>query len=397
MPMKSLTAAAVERLKAPKSGQVDHFDQGYPGLSLRISYGGRKAWNMHYRVHGKLRRISLGTYPAMSLAEAREAWREARKDIARGIDPSLAVMPSAVPVTAFSAVAAEWLERDQGRNRSLAAVKRIVNRELIPAWGNRPISDIGRRDCRDLVDGIADRAPVMARRVHSYLHRLFGWSVGRDIITVNPMIGLPKPGSEPSRDRVLTNDELVAVWKGAEALGFPYGPAHQLLILSGARREEIGRLRWSEIDSDTINLKGDRTKNGEPHLIPLSAPARTLLESLPRFADSDYVFTVNGHKHVTAWWLAKEKLDAIVKIEPWRVHDLRRTVATGLQRIGASLQTIEAVLGHVGGSRSGVVGTYQRYGFQPEAKAALEAWGAHVIGLIEGRAVGKVVPIPRAS
>ncbi len=111
----------------------------------------------------------------------------------------------------------------------------------------------------------------------------------------------------------------------------------------------------------------------------------TLLNSLPRFADSDYVFTANGHKHVTAWWLAKEKLDAMVKIEPWRVHDLRRTVATGLQRLGVGLQVIETVLGHVGGSRSGVVGTYQRHSFQPEARAALEAWGAHVIGLIEGR------------
>ena len=104
MPMKSLTAAAVERLKAPKSGQIEYFDQGYPGLSLRISYGGRKAWNMHYRVHGKLRRISLGTYPAVSLAEAREAWREARKDIARGIDPSSRRGPRQAPATAFAAV-----------------------------------------------------------------------------------------------------------------------------------------------------------------------------------------------------------------------------------------------------------------------------------------------------
>ena len=141
----------------------------------------------------------------------------------------------------------------------------------------------------------------------------------------------------------------------------------------------------------------ERTKNSQPHDIPLSAPARTLLNSLPRFADSDYVFTANGHKHITAWWLAKEKLDAIVKIEPWRVHDLRRTCATGLQKLGVGLQVIETVLGHVGGSRSGVVGTYQRHSFQPEARAALEAWGAHVIGLIEGRPQSRVVPLTRSA
>jgi integrase len=397
MPMKSLTAAAVERLKAPKSGQVEYFDQGYPGLSLRISYGGRKAWSMHYRVHGKLRRISLGTFPAVSLAEAREAWREARKDIARGIDPAT-VPRSAPPTTAFAAVAEEWLQRDQAQNKSANTVRRIVNRELLPAWGNRPIADIGRRDVRDLIDGIVDRgAVIMARRVHGHLHRLFVWAVGRDIITANPMTGLPMPGAETRRDRVLTDDELVTVWKGATALRFPFGPAFQLLILTGARREEIGRLKWSEIDGDTINLKGDRTKNGEPHLIPLSAPARALLDSLPRFAGSDYVFTTNGHKHVTAWSSAKEKLDAVVKVAEWRVHDLRRTVATGLQRLGVGLQTIETVLGHVGGSRSGIVATYQRHSFQPEARAALEAWGANCVGLIEGRAAGKVLPMPRAS
>ena len=398
MPMKSLIAAAVERLKAPKSGQIEYFDQGFPGLSLRISYGGRKAWSMHYRVHGKLRRVSLGTYPAVSLAEAREAWREARKDIARGIDPALTARTPNAPSTAFAAVATEWLQRDQAQNKSADVVRRIVNRELIPAWGNRPIAEIGRRDVRDLIDGIVDRgAVIMARRVHGHLHRLFVWAVGRDIIAHNPMTGLPMPGAETRRDRVLTDSELVAVWKGTDELGFPFGPAHQLLILTGSRREEIGALRWSEIDGDTIKLTAERTKNSQPHDIPLSAPARTLLNSLPRFADSDYVFTANGHKHITAWWLAKEKLDAIVKIEPWRVHDLRRTCATGLQKLGVGLQVIETVLGHVGGSRSGVVGTYQRHSFQPEARAALEAWGAHVIGLIEGRPQSRVVPLTRSA
>jgi integrase len=393
MPMKSLTAAAVERMKAPKSGQVEYFDQGYPGLSLRISYGGRKAWSMHYRLHGKLRRLGLGTYPAVTLAEAREAWRETRKQVAAGIDPS-ASKGAARLSSGFSEVAQEGLARDQAGNKSIDTVRRIIAREAIPAWAHRPIAEIGRRDVRDLIDGIVDRgAVIMARRVHGHLHRLFVWAVGRDIIAANPMTGLPMPGAETSRDRTLTDDELVAVWKGADNLGFPFGPAHQMLILSGARREEIGQLRWAEIDGDTITLEGNRTKNGSPHTVPLSSAARALLDSLPRFAGSDFVFTTDGSKHITAWSSAKEKLDAVVKVEGWRIHDLRRTVATGLQKLGVGLQVIETILGHVGGSRSGIVKTYQKYSFQPEARAALEAWGARVVGLIEGRATGTVVPI----
>jgi integrase len=295
-------------------------------------------------------------------------------------------------------VVKEWLARDQADNKSLAAVERIVKRELLPVWGNRPITEIGRRDVRDLIDSIADRGKiVMARRVHAKLNRFFAWTVERDILTANPMTGLPKPGSETSRDRVLTDDELVAVWKAATAIGSPFGPAHQLLILTGARREEIGRLRWSETDGDRISLKGERTKNGESHLIPLSAPARSLLGILPRFAGSDFVFTASGDKPIADWANAKKKLDALVTIEPWRIHDLRRTVATGLQRLGVGLQVVEAILGHTSGSRAGVIGIYQRHSFADEKRAALEAWGAHVTGLIEGRAVGKVVPLRSVS
>lgn len=397
MPKKSLTAAAVERIKPPAKGQVEYFDAGYPGLSLRVSYGGRKAWSMFYRLHGKLHRTSLGIFPAMTLAEAREAWREARKSVTRGIDPAGAARWAA-PATAFSTVVEEWLQRDQADNKSAHIVARIVARELIPAWGSRPITEITRRDVRDLIDGIADRgAVVMARRVHAKLHRLFAWAVGRDILTVSPMTGLPKPGSETSRDRVLTDDELVAVWNGAGKLSYPFGPAHQLLILTGARREEIGRLRWSEVAHDRIELKGERTKNGEAHIIPLSAPARALLEALPRFAGSDFVFSSDGSKPIAAWARAKKQIDKLAAIDPWRVHDLRRTVATGLQRLGVSLQVVEAILGHTAGSRAGIVQIYQRYSYADEKRAALEAWGAHVIALIEGRPVGKILPMTRAS
>jgi integrase len=213
----------------------------------------------------------------------------------------------------------------------------------------------------------------------AYVHRLFRWAKSRDLIEANPAADLPKPGRETARDRVLTDSELVAVWNAAVELGWPSGDAVRLLILTGARRAEISELKWSEIHGNTIKLSGARTKNAEPHDIPLSEAALSVLAQIPRVVGSEFVF-VNPLRS-GAWSNAKLKLSA-ANVPQWRIHDLRRTVATGLQKLGVNLQTIEAVLGHASGSRSGVVGVYQRHSFDAEKRAALEAWGAHVMALV---------------
>jgi integrase len=373
---------------------VEVFDQGYPGLALRISYGGGKSWVYFYRVGGKLRRMTLGTYPAMSLADAREAWRNARTEAQKGGDPATA-RKRAAPATSFTGVLEDWLKRDQAHNKTKDEVKRLIDKDATAVWQHRQFGDITRRDILDVIDSVADRGSgVTARRLHAHLHRLFKWAVLRGIIESNPAADLPKPGSETKRDRVLTDAELVSVWNAAaEELGWPFGPLIQLLILTGARRNEIGCLQWVELKPAEIELSGERTKNGEPHAIPLSKLAQKLVTGLPRIGKSDFVFTTNGTSPVSSWSKVKADLDKKVKIAPWRLHDLRRTVATGLQKLGVNLQVIEAVLGHVSGSRAGVVGVYQRHSFDAEKRVALEAWGAHVIGLVEGRKPAKVVPI----
>jgi integrase len=257
---RSLTDATVKRIKPPAEGQLDVFDQGFPGLALRLSYGGRKSFVYFYKVGGRLRRMSLGTYPAISLAQAREAWREARQDAQAGRDPA-SVRKRQKGATDFTSVAEEWLRRDQGKNRSRAAVERLLAKDVLPVWSHRPISEIGRRDVLDVIDSVVDRgSPITARRLHAHLHRLFKWSVGRGIIAINPMMDLPKPGAETKRDRVLTDKELVAVWNAAAIMGWPFGDAVRLLILTGARRQAIAGLRWSEIVDLEISLSGERTK-----------------------------------------------------------------------------------------------------------------------------------------
>jgi integrase len=384
LPKLALTDAVVKRLKLPASGAVDYFDRGYPSFALRVGYGGAKTWVFLYRVGGRLKRMTLGRYPAMSLAEAREAWRSARNDIALGHDPAK-VMNRNVPTTVFAEVVDDWFKRDQGKNRTVASVRRAIDRDVLAAWAHRQVADLGRRDVLDLIDGIVDRgSPTMARRVHAFLHRFFNWCVGRGIIDVNPMANLPKPGREISRERVLTDDELTSIWRASNALGFPFGPAIRMLLLTGARRSEVGGLRWKEISGDIIKLEGSRTKSGAPHTIPLSAPAVAIVQQLPRLAGSDFVFTVNGLKPAFGWANAKSRLDKSASIAPWRIHDLRRTVATGLQKLGVGLQVVESILGHVGGSRAGVVVIYQRHTYDAEKRAALEAWGAHVMALLDG-------------
>ena len=170
------------------------------------------------------------------------------------------------------------------------------------------------------------------------------------------------------------------MWRGAESIG-PFGTVTRLLILTGARREEITQLRWSEVDGATIKLGGDRTKTGASHIIPLSAAAQALLASIPRIACSDFVFTTSGKKPISGWSQPKVKLDSTSGTTGWRIHDLRRTVATGMQKLGVTLQGVEAVLGHTSGSRGGIVGVYQRHDYAAEKRAALEAWGAYVIAL----------------
>jgi integrase len=397
MPTRSLTVASVARIRAPRAGQADYFDQGFPGLALRVSYGGAKAWTYFYRRYGKLHRLSLGRFPAMSLGEARDAWRAARLAVSKGESPA-----HIRPTTAdsFAAVADEWLKRDQGQNRSAAEVRRVIERDINPAWGDRLIAAITRRDAIELIDRTADRgALTMARRVHSHLHRLFRWAVGRGIIENNPMADLPKPGAVVKRDRVLTDSELAAVWKAAEKIGWPFGPTFRLLMLTGSRRDEIGSLRWSEIHGDEIRIPGERSKTGEPRIIPLSLAAARLIDTLPHIGD-DFVFTTTGKTPVSGWSKAKRLFDSTAAeingrpLAPWRLHDLRRTAATGLQRLGINLQVIESVLGHVGGSRAGIVGVYQRHQFVAEVRVALEAWAREIERIASGKKAA-VVPITR--
>lgn len=347
----------------------------------------------------------------LTLASARTIARDQLQIVAAGRDPAAEQVaakraardPGTADRDTFAAVAQTFIKRyAKPKNKSWRETARLlglrpdddgalvaIDGALAERWGRRKVSEITRREIIDLLDGIVDRgAPVAANATLAALRKLFNWSVDRGILDASPAAGVKPPASVKSRDRVLSDDELSAVWRAARSTPYPFGPAVRLLILTGARRDEITALRRDEIDGDMIHLAGDRTKNAEPHDIPLSAEAQRIVDALPRIGR--LLFTTTGETPVSGWSRAKRMLDDASGVEGYRIHDLRRTVATGLQRLGFRLEVIESVLGHVSGSRAGIVGVYQRHAFEDEKREALDAWGRYVALLGRPRTWGRL-------
>jgi integrase len=266
----------------------------------------------------------------------------------------------------------------------------------LPAWRGRTVHDIQRRDIRELVESVAKDRPVMANRALAHLSKFFNWLCEQDIIAASPCAGVKPPTAERARDRVLSDEELRLVWRAADKLGGTFSPLVKMLALTGQRRDEVARMRWEELDLDARlwTLPPARTKNNQPHEVPLSKAALVVLQNVPRIASSPFVLTTNGGgSPASGYSKNKRRLDALLPADmpPWRLHDLRRSCASGLARLGINLPVIEKVLNHSSGSFAGIVGVYQKHSFADEKRAALEAWGSFVTAVVEGKPASKVV------
>jgi len=252
------------------------------------------------------------------------------------------------------------------------------------------IRDITRRDVIEMIDRVVDGgSPVAANRTLTVAKTFFNWCVARDILTASPTQGVKPPTVEKSRDRVLDDAELKLVWEAAGQVGYPFGTMTRLLIATGQRRDEVAKMRWEEVDFGRRLwiLPRERVKADRPHEVPLSTIALDVLKAVPRLAGSPYVLTTNGAAPSSGFGKNKKKLDGLLpaKMAPWRLHDLRRSCASGLARLGINLPVIEKVLNHSSGSFAGIVGVYQKHSFADEKRAALEAWGNFLAALVEGK------------
>jgi integrase len=363
-----------------------------PGLYLVIQPSGAKSWAVRYRHGGATRKHTLGSFPALDLKAARELGSKALRAVAEGRDPGRekAQKRSATP-TSVESIAALFIERHckrSNRPRTAQETERLLRLHVLPRWRGRTIDSITRRDVLDLLDRVLDGgAPIAANRVLSAARKMFNWCVGRDIIAASPCAGVKPPTPERSRERVLSDRELHEIWNAAENIGYPFGTLIKLLALSGQRRDEVAGMRWSELDIENRlwKLPTGRVKNSKGHEVPLSDAAIQVLNALPRIA-GDYVLTTTGQSPSSGYAKGKRRLDALLPADtpPWRLHDLRRTVASGMARLGINLPVIEKVLNHSSGSFAGIVGVYQKHSFADEKRTALEAWGRHLEEIVTG-------------
>jgi integrase len=420
---KKLTTVAVENAK-PRAKRWELPDGGCKGLYLIVQPGGAKGWAVRYRIAGKTRKLTLepeSGAPPLTLAAARKRAADALHRVEQGIDPAqekrtqVATSKDAAEIRAADSVkllVAQYVERYcKVKNRAWQQVEGIFRREIPPRWADRSVHDIERADIENLIDAIAADRPVMANRTLATIRKFYAWMGGRSKggrkaslkarLKINPCFGIEAPGQERSRERVLSDAEIVLLWRACDEEGEPYGSFAKLLLLTGQRRGEVAEMHRDEIDlvKRLWSLPGTRTKNAKPHIVPLSDQAVRILEPLLAGGHA-FVFTAARGRAIAAFAPFKARLDQRMGMPsgtPWTLHDIRRTVATGMAGIGIQPHIVEAVLNHVSGHRAGVAGIYNRAAYAAEKAEALQRWADHVEALIAGKPV-KVVPLrPRAQ
>jgi integrase len=295
-----------------------------------------------------------------------------------------------------SAVIDLFLKRHASHNRRGDDVAAMFRREVLVKWGTRDIQSITKRDVIEVLDAVVDRgSPVTANRLRAHLNTLFNWAKGRDILQVNPLDGIKPPAPEKPRDRVLTNDEVSLFWRASGGMEYPFGPLYRVLLMTGQRLREVAEMKWQEIEGNTWTLPASRSKNGDEHVVPLSAEVMSIIEGLPKIGR--YVFTTTGASPVSGFTRAKARIDRLMAeaanrdlpdgaearvIPPFTIHDLRRTAATGMAGLRFPPHVVEAVLNHRSGTRRGVAGVYNRFDYAEEKRQALESWARLVTQLV---------------
>jgi integrase len=397
-----LTAAAVEKIKPPPSGQIEYFDRLLPSFGLRVSYKGSKSWFVMTRVEGKLIRMTLGKSPAIPLAMARDEARRLMNMAASGQDPRLEKSEAKRKReeqhrSTFGVCAEEFLERyvaTRLRPSTMREYKRILTGPDTRHWQGRPISSITKREVLDVIEKMEGRgSPGAAARALAYLGKFFNWCAERDIIQIVPTDRIRASHPTTKRDRVLSDEELTYVIRVIDEEQSVFGPLFMILLMTGQRRGEVAGMRWNEIKDFNMGealweIPGERTKNKQAHIVPLPPAVCEVLNTLPR--TGDLVFTTTGETPVSGFGKAKARLDARIAelreedglegVPSWTLHDLRRTMVTMMnEKLGIAPHVVEAVVNHVSGlAKAGVAGVYNRALYLDDRKHALTEWSRHL-------------------
>jgi integrase len=386
--MVSLSQKLVDALPLDRDGVT--WDNDTPGLGLRVQRG-KRTWVVRYRVAGVQRQKSLPG--GLKLAKARDQANAIRTAAAvDGVDRVAERRAAAAAKRTAEQDARDRRGRELGRiveaylagpaaklaPRTVVEIKRYLNEAWKPLHGHDP-DQLDRRTVVAELERIArERGPIASNRAKAYLSACLSFGVERGLLERNMLIGIKRLEPEEKRDRVLSEDELRAVWLAADP-GKDYGLIVRLLILLGQRRDEVAGMRWSELDlgHGVWRLPGARTKNNRPHEVPLPRQVVELLARRSRPSGRDLLFGT-GSGPFGAWTQSKARLDALVNLPAWVLHDIRRSAVTHMAEIGIAPHVIEAIVNHVSGHKAGVAGVYNRAQYSQEKRAALQRWADHV-------------------
>lgn len=395
-----LTDRLLQTTKPPESGRLELTDEASPGLEFRVTANGAKSWRLNYRVKGLagLRRITIGPYPSISLSDARKRARSVYDAAKHGIDLPVqerreaeeATRSERRPKTVADLLRRYVEEHCKANQRRWEQTERLFKAHVEPSIGTKELGEVRRADVVELLDDLQNRKGLNAQvnRVRSQVLAAFNWAVERDFLDANPAASVKKRKKiEVPRARVLDDAELVAIWRAADSLTYPSNQLIKLLILTGQRRDEVRCLSWAEIRADIWILPGDRNKGRRDHEIPLPAAAIDLLKALPQVGPFVFSCDSKGAKPYAGMKRLKEILDRESGVRDWTIHDIRRTVATGLGRLGIQQDVIERVLNH---GRGILEKTYNVHQYRDEKRTSLDAWARRVDRLVASEAENMV-------
>ena len=425
LPKGKISARAIEALK-PSSAPVFLWDSEKPGFGVKITPAGKKVFILQYRLGGrgsKTVRYTIGPFGVWTVATAeREAGRLLLL-VGQGIDPGGDRQNSRrlAAGTDFDKMADLYLEEKVQHHtpRSYDFVESILRVHVRPAFKGKSLPHVSEDDIRDLIAKLPLTKIALRRNVFAVLRPFFKWAKGeKRVIKTNPMADMDAPPSATSRDRVLDDAEMKVVWRAASALPYPFGPWIRLLLAVGQRRTELATLDWKELNRTNREwiIPGAKTKNGQTHVVPLSTFASTELDALAggeEWPKRGLVFTTTGTTGISGFSKAKRLINGKIAeiiaadaaeagedahdFDPWRFHDLRRSMATGMQRLRISTEVIEACENRLaGGSKQGAAKIYQRYAYADEKRAALQKWGDHLRLVVTNKS-SNVVPLAQTA
>ena len=411
---KTLTDQSVGNLRPPTDKpQIEHWDRLVPGFGVRVGAKGTKAFIVMAKVLSggvwKTTRITLGRYPALPLADARETAKDYLVIAKKGKDPRKVKRDTKrkqviTSRNTFGVCRDAFLEAGEKRGISKSrppwSAKTVIDYTGALAhfneWDDLPLSEITRDDMQDAVDDICEIGDPIAHKAHGTLATMFSWCMRRGYIEHSPCAGV-EPPEKKARKRVLTDPEIKAVWDACIDEGGPLADAMRVLMLTGQRRTEISAMRWDEIDLDRgmLSLAGERTKNRLPHLIPLSPLVLSIINTQKK--PGAFVFTTTGKNPVSGFSKVKDRIAVASGVDNWRPHDFRRTMVTGLSEMMIEnkgtgqnemrfeTQVIDAVVNHVSGeAKKGVAGVYNKAQYLPARINALNAWAEHIKEILSG-------------